>query len=610
MPGPSFEFGEFRLQPEERLLLRGGQPVPLTPKAFDTLVALVEWRDRVAEKSELMRRLWPDQVVEEANLTQQIFTLRKALGDTPEGNLYIHTVPRRGYRFVAEVKPAGPAAGAAAVRPAGRPWKLPAALAGVLALAALLYLVPRRRAAGSDRSLVLAVLPFQNLTEDPDDDYLADGLTEEVITELARLSPARLGVIARTSVMSYKTRPKPVREVASELHADYILEGSVRRSGQRLRITAQLIEARHETHLWAEVYEQEPSDVFGLESRMAEAIGQRLSIRLLPRVRSQAPAPSPEAHMTYLRGLYFWNKRSEEGLRRAITLFRQALDLSPGYAKARAGLATSYARLATSADAMQARQARDLADAEARRALELEPELPEGHAALASVRCQFDWNWSECGAELERTVALDPNYASGHQWLGEYLVQRGRFAAGLEELKKARALDPVSASIHTNLGIGYMYARRYDEALACFGEALELEPDFLLAHRVEGLTLVRSGRVEEGLASLQRAVAQSPRSAHATADLGYALGHTGREAEAREALKALESLHRERPVSPYDFALVHVGLGETQPALDRLEQGYAERVTGMRWIKIDPIFDPLRHEPRFQELLRRVGLPD
>ncbi len=482
-------------------------------------------------------------------------------------------------------------------------------LAGVaLAAGAILFLL-HGRAPATHRAM-LAVLPFQNLSASAEDEYLADSMTEELTTVIARLNPERLGVIARTSVMPYKAHPKPIRDIGRELQVDYVLEGSVRQAGGRVRVTAQLIEVRKQSHLWAEAYEKDLANIFPVEVGVAESIAGRLSIRLLPGPTRLAASPDPDAHAAYLKGLYFWSKRNEEGLRRAIELFRQAIDTDPGYARAHAGLASSYALLATSADALRPAEARDLSVAAARRALELDPQLSEGHAALSVVQCRFDWNWPECQHELTRTIELDPNYATGHFWLGEYLIQRGRFPEAEASLKTARTLDPMSPVIHTHLGITYMYSRRYDEALASFGQALEISPRFLLAHRVKGLTLVRSRRHEEGLAALRQARGIDPGSAHAAADLGYALARTGHEAEARAVLRELTEMARRRRVSAYDFAVVHAGLGESQAVLDRLETAYDERGTGVRWLKVEPMFDGLRSEPRFQTLVAKIGLPD
>lgn len=495
--------------------------------------------------------------------------------------------------------------------PSRRRGSRAAIVASVLALlAAIVVYRARPPATAPSQRVKLAVLPFANLNGNPDDEYLADGVTEEVTTFLARLQSDRLGVIARASVSRYKGEPKAVREVARDLGVDYVLQGSVRPAAAGVRVTAQLIDVRTETHVWAEAFERGEADTPRVEAAIGEAVARKLALGRRSGSGVPSSSPSREAHVAYLKGLYFWNKRNEPALRRAIELFREALDLDPGYAQAQAGLATSYARLATSADALSASEARALAEAGARRALALDPELPEGHAALAVVRCQFDWDWKACHEELARTLALDPNYATGHHWMGEHLVQLGQFDDGRRHLEEARALDPISPAIHTSLGIALMYARRSDAALESFAQALEIDPRFLLAHRVKGLTLVRAGQTDAGLRSLQEARQLDPRSAHAAADLGYALAHAGRTAEAHALLAELHALGQQRRVSAYDFAVVHAGLGENEPSLDWLEKAYAERANGLRWLKVDPIFDGLRAEPRFRDLQRRVGLPD
>jgi tetratricopeptide (TPR) repeat protein len=394
---------------------------------------------------------------------------------------------------------------------------------------------------------------------------------------------------------------------------DYVVEGSVRHSDGRLRITAQLISVRDETHVWAEAYERALSDVLRIQVDVAQAIGQRLSIRLLtpasPAQTAQTVS-SPEAAAAYLKGVHFAARRSEEDLQRAVELFRKAIELEPGNAAAHAALAGAYASLASSADAIPAREARALAEASGRRALELDPELPAAHASLAVLRCRFDWDWAQCESGLMRLLALAPNDAHAHHWLGEYLMQRGRLDEAAATFERARALDPLSASTHTHVGLVHMYGRRYERALPAFEEALEIDPGFLLARRARGLSLVRSGRVEDGLAALREARARSPRSARAAADLGHALGIAGRHKEARAILDELMDLARERHVSAYDFAMVCAGLGETTTALEWLEKGYAEGATGIRWLKVETAFDPLRGEPRFAALLRGIGLPD
>jgi TolB-like protein/Tfp pilus assembly protein PilF len=454
--------------------------------------------------------------------------------------------------------------------------------------------------------MTLAVLPFEDLSEGGDADYLANGVTEELIGVLARLAPDRLRVVARTSVAPYKAHPKPIRNVARDLGADFVMEGAVHLSGTRLRITARLVEVREETPMWSEAYEREIGDLLRAEIEMAEAIARRLSIQLLRRP-ARPRAVSAEARISHLQGIHFWNRRDEASIRRAVELFRSALEREPDYAQARAGLAAAYASLATSASALPADEAQRLAEAEARRALTLDPELPEAHLVLATLACRFDWGRDGCHAALKRTLEMDPNRAPARHLLGEHLIQRGDFDEAVLELERARLLDPLSASIHAHLGIAHMYANRYAQALARFSEASDLDPRYLLAWRLRGLTLVRSGRVEEGLEALRSARRLDPESPRAAADLAHALGRAGRTAEARSILAELEDLGRRRMVSPYDFAVVHAGLGDESAALAWLERAYAERATGVRWLGVETMFEGLRGHPRFERLVQGLA---
>ncbi len=456
---------------------------------------------------------------------------------------------------------------------------------------------------------MLAVLPFENLTGSEDDEYLADGLTEEILTLLGRLSPERLGVIARTSVVRYKKQPRTVREIARELQVDYVLEGSLRQVGGRLRVTAQLIEVESQTHTWAQAYERDLSEAFRVEVEIAQAIAQQLSIQLLPGALAPLEPASREAHVAYLKGLHFWNRRDAASLRRATELFREAIDLDPTYARAHAGLAAAYASLATSADALAAPEARALAEAGA--ALARARSAAAGRARgpgcgalplrleLAGVRARPDPR-PRARPELRHRAPLAGRAA------GRARPLRAR-SGGAEEGPRAGS----AVARHPRQPGHRLHVRRgLRPGAGLFRAGPRDRPTFLLAHRVKGLTLVRGGRVEEGLASLRKARELDPSSAHAAADLGYALARAGRTAEARAVLRELEALARERRVSAYDFAVVHAGLGETEAAVTWLEKAYAERATGVRWVKVDPIFDPLRGEPRFQVLLRSVGLPD
>jgi tetratricopeptide (TPR) repeat protein len=384
------------------------------------------------------------------------------------------------------------------------------------------------------------------------------------------------------------------------------VEGSVRPVAGRLRVIAQLIEVGGETHVWTDAYEGAPGDLLTAQAAIVDAIARRLALE--PPAPRVSP-PARDAHVAYLKGRYFWNRRDEASLRKAVEHFREAITLDPGYAAAHAGMAAAHASLATSATALDAREARALAEAGARRALELDPRLADGHATLAAVRCRLDWAWTECERALRTALALDPNHATAHHLLGEYLVQRGRFAEADAELEKARTVDPLSPAIATHVGIARMYAGRHDDAVRAAEQALEIDPRFLLAHRIKGMALVHAGRTADGVGVLRQAHALDPESPRAASDLGYALGRAGRTGEARAVLADLVTLSRARPVSPYDFAIVHAGLDDRDAALQWLEKARAERAGGLRWLKVEPIFARLRGDRRFEELLRQVGMP-
>ena len=607
-------FGVFELDADARELRKDGVKVHLQEQPLHALRALVARPGEVVGRDELLKALWPDgtHVEFEDGLNSAIARLRQALGDSADSPRFIQTVPRQGYRFIAPVATNGPAPTRLdrtdepprGRSTSGRPW----IVAGVVALAAA-SLVARRPEPAPPARKMLAVLPLEHVG-DPPDESRADGLTDVMTTVLGQLDPARLGVIARTSAARYTGRAEPVDAIGRELGVGYVLEGSVRRAGERVRISVQLVETAGQTQLWAESYDRDLADVFAVERAIAETVARQLSLRLLSGGRGVRPPPHPDAHVAYLRGLHFWNKRSEAGIRRAVELFREAIDKDPAYARAHASLAAAYASLATSADAVAAPEARGRAQAVLARALEIEPELAEAHAVRAAIACRFDWNWRECEAGLRRTLALDPGYATAHHLLGEHLLQRGRFEEAVAELDEARKLDPLSPSTLTHLGLAHMYARRFDAALPFFAQASEIDPGYVLSHRARGLTLVRKGDVAGGVAALRHARSLEPRSTRAAADLGHALGLAGRPHDARAVLAELEAMRAERAVSAYDFAVVHAGLGDGGATLAALEKAFQERAGGLRWLKIEPIFDVVRRDPRFGDLLRRVGIPD
>ena len=601
----TYEFGPFRLDAERRQLLRGDEPIVLTPKAFDLLVVLVEGRDRTTEKADLMRLVWPDRAVEESNLTQNVFALRKALGDGPDGEPYIETIPRHGYRFVAEVRIAE--GKAAPPRARTRKPVVAAALALVLAaLGAYRWSHAREHRTPSPGAAVtsLAVLPLQNLSNDAAQEYFADGLTDALITDLAKLSPLR--VISRTSVMQYKGVNKPVREIAEALGVDAIVEGSVLRSGDRARITVQLIDAAADRHLWSESFERDLGDVVTLQGEVARAIAREINVVLTPEqeARLTRPPVSIAAHEAYLRGRFFWNKRTPEGLQEAVARFEEAIHIDPDFAAAYAGLAAAYAVMPTYAVAPP-QEAYPRARAAATRAIELDEGLAEAHACLGFVLLHYEWDWPGSERELRRAIELNPGSATARQWHSEWLTAQGRYDAALEEIRRAEELDPLAVSIQANLGRQLYYTRRYPEAIEALRTATRMEPHLFWAHGILAYACARAGRHAEARDEAERARELSGGDTMAVA---YVHAVAGETAEAERLLPALEADAEKGFAESYYVAGVRSVLGHREAALRWLARAERDRNPMLMFVGVDPAFDKLRDDAWFAGLLKRLGL--
>ncbi len=454
----------------------------------------------------------------------------------------------------------------------------------------------------------LAVLPLENLSRDPEQDYFADGLTEALITDLSKIGALR--VISRTSVMHYKGTKKTLPEVARELNVDGVIEGSVQRSGERVRITAQLIHAPTDTHLWAESYERELRDVLALEDDVARAIAREIKVNLTPQAEARLTGAHPvnvEAHDDYLKGRFFWNQRTPEGLKKAIEYFRQALERDPKYAAAYAGIADAYYLLPSFTD-VAPREAWPKAREAAQKALELDDTLAEAHTSLASIKCYQDWDWDGAGREFERAIELNPNYANAHLWYGRYLAALARHDKAIAEIKRAQEIDPFSPTISGNLATAYYVARRYDQAIQESQKAIELAPNFPDSHLLLGSAYREKRNYREALAELQEAVKLSRDNRRALATLAYTYAVSGKKGEARTILGQLRREAKQHYVSPFHLAAVYVGLGENDHAFEMLRQAYEEHSEFLIFVNVTPIFDRVRSDPRFQDLLRRVGL--
>jgi TolB-like protein/DNA-binding winged helix-turn-helix (wHTH) protein/Tfp pilus assembly protein PilF len=619
---PVYQFGPFVLDASKRRLLRDGEVVRLTPKAFETLLALVEMRGKTIEKDELLKRVWGDTVVEENNLNQSITALRKALGDSRSESQYIATIPGLGYRFVADVREespaetstetaASPVVAESRMARSRRPWLIGAGVL-VVALVLTLGLISWARRPEPERFKIssVMVLPLENLSGDPSQEYFADGMTDALIGDLARINGLR--VISRTSSMHYKGKSKPLPEIASELKVDGVVEGTVQRSGDRVLVRAQLIHATSDTHLWVQTYERDVKDVLSMQREIAQAIAREVQAKTASHNALDATAQRPvrpKAFDDYLQGRYlYWNKRTEENLAKAIEHFQNAIREDPGYALPYAGLADCYNAMgAVQVGAMPPLEARKRAEEAARKALALDSGLAEAHASLGYVN-HFNWNWNAAEQSFKRALELNPNYANAHNLYASHLMARGLIAESIATSNRARELDPFSLSISVQRGFLLENARRYDEAIEQLRSVIAMDPNHYQAYWTLGHTYAASGRFAEAVTAAEKAVALSDRVPGALGILGLVYGLAGRRDDATRVLNELLELNKQRYVTPAALVNVYIGLGDKERALTWLEKAYEERSNYIAYLNVFPIVDPLRSDPRFAGLLQKVGL--
>jgi TolB-like protein/Flp pilus assembly protein TadD len=525
-------------------------------------------------------------------------------------------IPKGGYAAVFSHNVATAEAevsGASAPTPRRIRWRMAAlSLLALLALAAAFLwrwtgTVPR--ASGQHR-IMLAVLPFANLSGDPQQEYLSDGLTEEVIARLGNLNPQQLGVIARTSVMGYKNTAKHIDEIARELRVDYVLEGSVRRAGSQARITAQLIQARDQTHMWAQNYDGDLGDLLTFESGIAEATAREISIQLQPGELARTGLPvKAEAREAYLKGRYLWNQRTDPAIRQSIGYFEQAITLEPGYAQAYSALADSYVVLVSDDTSARNQDNVVAARAAARKALQLDDSLGEPYAALAHVKFLYDWDFKTAEVHYQRALERSPNNATVRHWYGVLLLYQGRAAEAESQLKQAQALDPLSPVIGSAAALNYMFAGDLDRALTQARTVIAMNSGFSFAHDVLGGIYESQRQYPEALAEYQKYAELSGRDPDALSRLGHCYAVLGNTAEARRVLFELEHPRAGTFISPSNPALIYASLGEKERALDLLRAAVEERSSAMLALARDPGYESLRADPRFQDLVSRVGLP-
>lgn len=574
----AYEFGPFQMLPNERLLLRDGHPVPLTPKVFDTLLVFVENSGRLLTKDELMKLIWPHATVEEGNLSQNIFVLRKTLGEDPPLHRYIVTIPLQGYRFIAKVKE---------LRENDQP--VPAAQTKFSPVTSL------------------AVLPFKLLGDDRNDQYLGSGIADALVTKLSRIG--RIIIRPTTAVLKYSAPGQDPLIAGREQAVDAVLDGVVQKLGPRIRIGVQLIRVDTQETLWGGQLEEEYTDIFALQDSISEQVARLLMPELTREERDQLfknQTDNLEAYELYIKGRYFWDQRTEEGLRKGLESAQEIIRLDPGFALAHLGIADSYNLLGQYLY-LAPRESFPKAQAAAAEALRLDRSTAEAHASLAEVALFFEWDWSKAEQKYQQAIALSPHYASAHHWYAWFLFTQGRFEEARASLRRARALDPGSLTINTVMGLSDYYERQYDRAISQYGHVLQLNPDFLQVHYYLASALTHKGLHAEAIATFKKIASLEYRQ-QTVALLGYSYGMAGETSLAREALNDLNALSGRKYVSSYLKAIVCCGLGEIDEAFVQLENAYAERAAWMVFLKIDPFLDRLRMDKRFSELLQRLRL--
>lgn len=585
----AYDFGSFRLIPVERRLLRDGRDVPLTPKLFDMLLLLVRRSGQLVRKEELMQEVWPDTAVQENNLTVSMSMVRKALGEGRESARFIETVPKSGYRFIARVREVRGDGGREEHH--GR-----AATAGGAA----------KGRGGVISSL--AVLPLANTSNDPNLEYLSDGITETIINNLSQLPS--LKVMARSTVFRFKGGLSAPVEVARELGVQAVLVGRVLGVGDRLVVRVELVDAADGSQLWGEQYDRPLSDIFAVQGEIARHVSEKLRLKLTSEERKRLAkryTDNTRAYQLYLKGRYFWNKFTKEWVEKGIEHFQEAIAVAPTYALAYAGLADSYFRLSDAC--LPPKEALPKAKEAALRAIELDEELSEAHASLGLIKVYYDHDWA--GAEIEylRAIELNPNYSVAHQRYGSYLMYTGRLEEAAAEYDLAHELDPLSTRIYLGMAANLIMMGRLERANEQLQKALELDPNDYPARHGLGVLRMKEGRYEESIAEFRRACQLEPDAYPTMGLLAHVQALAGDVGAARETLARLEDISGRAYVSPYGLAVAHVGLGEHGRALDYLERLYEERNDWVVWFKVAPELERLRAEPRFIELLRRIGFP-
>ena len=573
-------FGDFELDVQAYELLKGGNLLKLERIPMELLCLLIDRHGQLVTREQIIKHIWGVEVFVDTDnsINTAIRKLRKALGDDSATPTLIHTVPGKGYRFAAVVEQVTPPRG--------------------------------RFTVGHDKlPLMLAVLPFENLSQDPDQEYFSDGLTEETIASLGKVSPDRMGVIARTSAMTYKHTKKTVSEIGKELAVDYVLEGSARRERDKVRITAQLIRVSDQIHIWAQSYDRQLDSVLGVQAELALAIAEQVQLRLKTGAAPEVVfgrEQNADAHDAYLRGRYHWARRKLPEVQKAIRYFEEAIEISPGYAEAYAGLADCYIILPITSD-MPPKACFPKAKAAAKKALELDDSLTEAHTSLGTIRFWHEWDWQGAKAAYDHALELNPNYSHARLFRAHCLSNWGKHDLALEEIQRACRLDPLSPILSTLHAEFLYHARRNQESISQSLKALDLEPDFWISHLNLARAYEQIGDYGRAIIELEKAGALSSGNSEPIGLLGYVLARSGKQSASEEKLEELIQLAKSRYVPPFNLALNYWGLGDKDTMFEFLEKGCEERDVHMTFL-LDPKWDPLRSESRFILILEAVGL--
>lgn len=604
-------FGAFEADLQSGELRKGDIRIALPGQSFEVLTMLLARRGEMVSREELRQKLWPaDTFVDfDHGLNKAINRLREALGDSADAPRFIETLPRRGYRFVAPVDGAVSQA-ADAARP-GRWWIAAAAVAVLLGVGGYAAWRHARSTAATGR-VMLAVLPFENLSGDAGQEFFSDGLTDEMITQLGSLNPARLGVIARTTAVQYRRPTKNAAQIGAEMGVDFLLEGSVRRGGDRVRIDAQLIRVRDQTHLWAQSYERDTRDILSLERDVAAAIAEQTRLVLRAETRrslAESRPVVPEAHEAYLKGLYFWNKFTVDDLRKASSYFEQAVAKDPGYAPAYAGLGAAYGIRGNFGE-LPPNVAYPRAQAAAQKAIALDDTVSFAHGQLGFMLMFYDHDWAGAEREFRRAIELNPSNANAHQGYAAYLAAIGRLDESRAEMERARALDPLSLIINGDVALMLFFSRQYDEALAQLAKLREMNSEFAPAYWTESLIYQALDRQEESSRALVKSMVLASNHSEAAVAMEKENAQLGWRATWERCLRlARNPVKPQGYVSHFRLAESYLRLGDDAHTIEDLAKSAANREFQVAFLNVDPRFDRLRANPRFQDVIRALNLP-